>query len=187
MDLSRLYHFERFVPNVGNNHQLPEDEQLTFEVAVGLTKVELQGLQRLVSGDELRKTSDEALAAPRAEMKALRESGATPDVLAAKADELAEAGAVAELDGYARRIAAGLASYVRVGPGRHTVDGKALTLESYLRATFEQPGFFNLSELTRELTRLNSVKGSAELFSAQRSGGSASTGAASSATKPAVH
>ncbi len=48
MELTRLWHWQKFFPNVGNNLELREQDQLYLEVAVGLSKVELKRLSEAI-------------------------------------------------------------------------------------------------------------------------------------------
>lgn len=51
--------WERYVPDLGDNRELPEGERLELEVATGLTSAEMQALAEATRGT----TGDDALAA----------------------------------------------------------------------------------------------------------------------------
>lgn len=85
------------------------------------------------------------------------------------------------------RLAEAFAPYVRV-VGTHTVDGQPVaSLADYLTVVAGLSGVFNLSELAAAVRRYNSVEGTAELFSARRSGGSRTTRGQSAAAPAGVH
>jgi len=157
-NFERLFHWESFTPNLGNNRELLAD-QLTLEIAVGMTKVELvsflKGPVTARGPIEAAVVGDEAAA----EVKTKQND-----------------------DAYVARLAEAWAPFVRLGPGNHSVNGKPLTgLTDYLGTVLEQPGIFNFIELQQEVTRLNSVEGTRALFSAPPAGGFISTVPKSSA------
>ena len=47
-NLTRLFRWERFAPNIGDNLELPEEERLHLEVASGLTREQMLNLSAAV-------------------------------------------------------------------------------------------------------------------------------------------
>lgn len=150
-NFERAFHFESFVPNLGDNRELRAD-QLTLQLACGMTKLELQRFKdapKALKGISLESPTDAA------DLEAMEVAfwEKSSDVLAAKWEP-----------------------FVRLGPGNHSLNGKPLaTLRDYLRFAVEQPGAFSVIELINELTRLNSIEGTRALFFPLPAGGSTST------------
>lgn len=141
-----LIRWQKYAPDVGNNRELPSHQQLVLEVAVGLTKLQLQSL---------RFTLPLTPAAPDEtdEQKAAREA----------ADEAAGLDLAASVWG----------AFVRLKGDQHTVgDKKVSDLRSYLGAV-PATGVY---EVGRILRHLNSLTGAEELFSERSSGGLSTTG-----------
>lgn len=149
-----LFHWERFEPEVGNNHQLAPTQRLYLEVACGLTKVQLKACQRAVQLTDI--------SVPTAELEAA--------VAAGESVEDASVRLVAGL--CADKLAAVWGQFVRLGGGPHTLGGRPVaTLRDYLAVVLEQPGAFQLLELSRAIAQFNSVTGTKALFSRRLSGG----------------
>jgi hypothetical protein len=153
-NFDRLFHWETFAPNIGDNRALLSD-QLTLELAVGLTKTELRRFQK--GPNVLRDLKFEAIAG-------------SPGV------EEIEAGV---WDKVADLLAVEWGQFVRLGPGSHSMNGKPIAaLRDYLRFVLEQPGAYNVMEIVREVQRLNAVEGTRALFSAPPAGVTTSTSTA---------
>lgn len=168
----RLIHWQRFAPNLGTNLELLTD-QLTIEVAVGLSKKDLAAFDRAISaahaGPEL--VDVERL---HGEWKS-RPSTTTEEEATAFLVRLEDANAKQEA-AYATKLAAAWAEFVRIGPGNHSINGEPLTcLGDYIRFVCGQAGRFNFIELQAEVARANSVEGTRALFYAPPSGGRSST------------
>src|SRR4051812_19832212 len=101
-NFERGFHFERFIPNLGNNRELQAD-QLTLELACGMTKVELQ---RFVD------VPGKALHVP--------ESATLPE--GATAEQL-DASVASFWDTSAEGLATEWQAFVRLGPGTHSING----------------------------------------------------------------
>lgn len=157
MNFERLWHWYRFAPNLGNNLELPEAEQLTLEIGVGLTKVEIEslriGLQKIVS------------------------PYVVPIVVDGKVDlEATEIEADKHIDLAASAMAEAWDKFARLGPGNHSINGRPLTcLKDYLKAAMVQPGVFQVIELFDTIIHFNTVTGSRALFSVPPAGGVTST------------
>lgn len=150
-----LFHWERFEPNVGENHSLPEDRRLFLEVACGLTKVQLKACARGLNFDSL------AIDGEAAKLEAEKTGEPLEDVSTRMMAALCVDKAAAEWG-----------PYVRIGGGPHTLGGREVkSLKDYLSVLIEQPGWFNLLELSRVIGQMNSVTGSRALFSGRLSGG----------------
>lgn len=160
MELTKRFHWERYEPNIGDNLAAPPGERLWFELAVGMSFLDLKEFNRIPG--TLRDS-----AAPVSKPS----SETSEDINAHFEKTRAEAN-----DKAADILSAGWAPFVRLGSGSHSVDGKPLTgLRDYLRFIIEQPGVYNIGELSKEMNRLNSVNGTRALFSEPPSGGSTST------------
>ncbi len=173
MNLTRLWHWQRFVPHIGDNLELTAD-QLTLELAVGLTKVELAGFHRAqfdARNTDEREVVKVLLAEARAQLETEFPMEAQKE-LRTRVDA-----AVAAMDAaYVARLAIAWAPFVRLGPGSHSLNGKPLAnLADYLGFINSQAGRYNLLELVEELQRLNSVEGTRALFSDAAAGGNTST------------
>ncbi len=161
----KAFHFERFVPNLGNNRALPPHDQLALLLATGMTKVDLIAFGKGLS---------EAFKAEPLEPPA---AGLTPEAHA-------EALATLRLDRRSEVLAEQWAPYAKLERGGHSIEGRAVsTLRDYVRALGEQRGMYGILELRTEVQRLNSIEGTAALFSDAPSGSSASTGDPSGAAK----
>lgn len=160
MDLD-LAHWERFVPNLGNNRKAAAGEQLALEIATGLTKMDLEAFQRFASHLGAPVEIDQAEAARVAgERKEVLEDVKARMYIAARAKKLAEQ----------------MKPFVRWVGGNHTINKQPVTgLEDYFRALLVQVGFYNWTELTHEVFRLNSFDGGIALFYEPPAGGSTST------------
>jgi len=161
-----LFHWERFVPQIANNRDLPTREQLALEIATGLSVLEVETFTRA-----------NALAAASGGGEPPKAPGAN-----ATEEELRTyvAAAKAEMTRLrteqAARLAPHWAPFVRLVPGSHTVNGKPIaTLADYLELVLMQQGLFNFLEISNEVLALNSVSGAQSLFSRALSGGSDST------------
>lgn len=158
MNFERLWHWQPWAPNLGNNLELPEDQQLTIDIGVGLTKVELREAMESVN----KMTSPFAM--PIANAEGVFDEAATNEALLVKFEKSAD------------EMASGLSKFVRLGTGSHSINGKPLTnLRDYLRFCVEQPGAFGILELFREIAQLNSIDGTRALFLGPPAGGSTST------------
>ncbi len=157
-NFERLFHFEKFVPNLGNNRELLTD-QLTLDLAVGLTKVQLRAFAR--GPKEANEAPAGSLSVDEAQLQ-----GSALELARIRLQNEAFKTKLAELWG----------PYVKMGPGNHSVEGVPITsLRDYLSLVVDQPGIFNLIELREEVMRLNSVEGTRALFSDAPAGGSTST------------
>ncbi len=168
----RLIHWQRFAPNLGTNLELLTD-QLTIEVAVGLSKTELAAFDRAIgashAGPELVEV-ERLHAEWKATAASINEEGATAFLAQLEAANAKQEAA------YATKLAAAWAEFVRIGPGDHSINGEPLTcLGDYLRFVCGQAGQFNFIELQAEVARANSVKETRALFSPAPSGGRSST------------
>ncbi len=84
---------------------------------------------------------------------------------------------------YAAKVAAAWAPFVRIGPGSHNINDKPITtLADYLEIIRSQAGRYSLIELRNEVERLNSVRGTLELFYEPPAGGPTGTRGARTAT-----
>ncbi len=151
-----LFHYERFDPEIGENRKLPVEQRLFLEVACGMTKVQLTACKRALELSSIVIDADAAKA----------EAATTGEPVG---DVALRMTSVACVD----RIATAWAPYVRVGAGpRHTLNGVTVaSLRDYVAALIEQPGVFNLVELSQVIAQLNSVTGTRALFSERLSGG----------------
>jgi len=182
-----LIHWERFAPNLGNNRQLVESEQLTLELAVGMTKVQLS--------DFFRALTDSVSTPEQAEVdRLLKELGDDPgktleamttEAKAAAETALREASEKRDA-AYAAKLSVAWAPFARLAPGDHHINGQPLkSLANYLHFVRSQAGRYNFIEIQDEVTRLNSVEGSRALFSDAPSGGRSSTRTQRGAAQPA--
>lgn len=173
-NFERLFHWERFAPKLANNRELPEREQLALELATGLSVLELQDFSLAVS--KAATVARDSVTVPERPDK---------DATAEQVDAFVTASRAALEQFRAAQVAALTplwTPYIRLAPGKHTLDGKPLTsLADYLGAVMQQPGLFNFLELQREVKTLNSVDGTHALFSRALHGGSDSTDDQSSA------
>ncbi len=172
MDFTRLWHWQRFEPNLGDNLEVPEPARLYLEVAVGLTKVELTAFLR--GPIEADGTPEQAaIAAFWADVPA-SESGlkVIDGETSKRLDELKTKRDTA----YAVKLASLWSPFVKLGPGQHAINGKPLTgLVDYLAFVGTQAGRFNLLEIVEEVQRHNSVAGTRALFSSAPFGGPTGT------------
>ncbi len=165
-NFEKAFHFERFVPNLGNNLELSPSDQLALLLATGLTKMDMA---------TFGKGMKTAFKAPIVEL-------VTPPEL--PAEEAVEAKLSALYDQRADLLAGCWGPYAKLERAGHSIEGRPVsTLRDYIRALIEQPGFYALIEMASEVRRLNSVEGTNELFSDALSGGSFGTGGRSSAPK----
>lgn len=167
----RLIHWQRFAPNLGDNLELLTD-QLTIEVAVGLSKTELAAFDRAIGASH---AGPELVEVERlhAEWKT---NPATNDAAATAFLAQLEAANAKQAEAYAAKLAEAWADFVRIGPGNHSINGQPLTcLRDYLGFVCGQAGQFNFIELQAEVARANSVKETRALFSPAPSGGRSST------------
>lgn len=173
MNFTRSWSWERFVPNLGENRILAPAQQLVLELGVGLTHVELDAFRKGVE----RAYEVVVEHSPGAKAAALKRRSERSD----EEKALVAAAEAVQLDAMAGALAEAWAPYARMGPGQHAINGKPLaSLRDYLRVGFEQRGLTLILEVQEEVKARNSVEGSIALFSARRSGGSASTAAPSS-------
>lgn len=165
-NIPKAFHFERFVPNLGENRQMPPAEQLALELATGMSKTDLNAFT-----------------------KAWRAAFAlSAEAPAEETPEAAEVRESALLDSRSDSLGAGFGQFVKLERGGHTLDGMPINnLRDYLRALMDQPGGYALLELYREVRRLNSVDGTQALFSSALSGGSAGTADQGAPTKKSTH
>lgn len=169
-NLSRIK-WLRFEPDIGENLSLPVEERFYLEIPRGLTK----------------------------EQVAAFHSGFFPKMELIDTDKLeGEAKLTAEKSNKAMLATLGpsridaLEPHLRLGKVPLTIDGgePLTTVRQYLELFVDQTSLYQLLELSRELTRANSMEGTLELFSARPSGGSSSTADQSNArgeTRKAVH
>lgn len=161
-----LFHWERYEPRLGENHNLPVEQRFFLEVACGLTKMQLKACTRALDFSALRLDA----AAVVEEAKASKGEDETHEEALQRVGEQR----MGEL--CVAQLAEKWGPFVRVGPGKHTLDGKPVaTLKDYLSAVIAQPGRFNVIELSKVLAQLNSVTGTHALFSERLSGGPIST------------
>lgn len=150
-----LFHWERFEPNIGDNRRLPADQRFFVEVACGLSKVELKAAKRALDFTNLSPNIADCTVKAQ-ETKA-------EDETAEEALERVVFDAMNALS--ADRLADGWAPFFRMGNTPLTINSKAITnLREYLHCIIQQPGRYNIIELAKVLSRLNSVEGSRELF-----------------------
>lgn len=165
-NFDRLHHWERFVPHLANNRELPAREQLALEIATGLSVLELEAFGKAQAA---------ALEASRGEM--------TPDPGPEATDAARLAWVTARRaerervrSAQAAHLGQAWAPFIRLAPGSHTINGKPLTsLADYLAAIASQQGAYNFLELRRQVMTLNSIDGAEALFSGRASGGSDGT------------
>lgn len=153
------FHWERFEPDIGDNHKMAPSQRLYLEIACGLTKLHLHRFRQGALVDP-----------PAIDVEAAKlESEQTKEALEQVMERLArQAGA--------EKIAAAWAPFVRLGAGSHSIGGLPLTsLKDYLFAALEQKGSFTLVELVRAVQEINSVGGTRALFSERLFGGSSFT------------
>lgn len=163
-NFEKAFHFRRFVPNIGNNKQLPQPDQLALELATGMTKVDVLAFNSGI----------------RTSLKSVPPPFVAPEGMTPEAADEAKANAV--LDHRAGVLAGIWGPYVRLEHGGHTIEGRPVgNLGEYLRALIGQNGSFAIMEISNEVARLNSVDGTLALFSDALSGGSAGTDDQSSA------
>jgi hypothetical protein len=137
-----LIRWQRFAPDIGRNREMPEHERLVLEVAVGLSRTQLEKLR----------LGTRFVPTPAAK-------GETPEDTEARRS--ADDARVVEMWDQV------LAPYVRIR-GEHTIDGKPIAnLRAYLSAV---PPVLGL-DVYRALVHFNSLGGTEELFSARLSGG----------------
>lgn len=151
---AKAFHFERFVPCLGNNRDLSPTEQLAIEIATGMSKTDMAAFAK--------------------GWAAAFEPPADPP--ADETPETAVARSAAHLDHQSETLATHWGAFVKLERGGHSIEGVEVNnLRAYLRVFIDQPGGYSLLELSREVYRHNSVDGTRALFSAARSGGSVGT------------
>lgn len=161
-----LAHWERFEPNLGDNHRLPPEKRFFLEVAAGLSKAQLKKAKRALDFSSLSLNAE----AVTAEAKTSKADDETDIEALQRCTEKAMAVLCVE------RLATEWGGFVRVGSAGHTINGLAIaSLKDYLGVIIEQPGRFNVIELSKVLAQLNSVTGTHALFFERLSGGPIST------------
>lgn len=161
-----LFHWERFEPRIGLNHELPPEKRFFLQLACGLSKVQLKKVARALDFSGLQ-PDYEALTKDAMANKASDETGeeSLERIVSAKMAELC-----------VEQLAREWSPFVRIGAPGHTINETPIvTLKDYFAAVIQQPGRFNIIELSKVLAQLNSVSGTHALFSERLSGGPIST------------
>jgi len=164
--LKRRHAFKRWVPDLGENRELPEREQLALDLAVHLTLQQMEDLN-----SDFAKIPDVPMDALRARFDAASTDEEREAINRETSDVV--------MGALARARTQALEPYVRIVGGPHTVNGTPLeTVGDYvlLAQTARDGGTLMLGELLSALRAFNSLRGPDELFSLRRSGGSVSTG-----------
>lgn len=156
-----LFHWERFEPQLGDNHRLPPAQRLYLEVACGLTKQQLKACLRALDFTSLQP-----------DVVAATKEAATPEP-GEKPNEALERVVERMMEGLCvEQLAAAWGPYVRMGAVHTTINGVTIaTLKDYLAVVIQQPGRFNMVELSRVIGQINTVTGTRALFFERLSGG----------------
>lgn len=172
----RSFHFEVFVPNLGDNHKLPADQQLRLLLATGVTKKDLRIFEK---AGQVKVSPQEIIAGA---IERVDEKITKADDAEAALEEFHDKLLEATYDLQAAGLAKVWADYVKLERGGHTIDGRAVgTLEQYLQVIVRQNGLFNFVEIGKAFRQYNSAEGAFRLFSNALSGGSTGTDSQSSA------
>lgn len=159
--LERLFRWERFEPDLGNNRELPPKARFYVEIAVGLTKERLRDL-------------GEKWVAAWPNPKAIEVAVVVDEVVAT---DLTPAEPLPLGPPRAERLAAVFANIIRMGKEPLSFEGKPITtLAEYFELCGTLSNVLNLIELQRALIEANGVTGMQELFFERLSGGFTSTG-----------
>lgn len=177
-NLTRTHRWEPFAPNLGNNLELPPEEQFELEVAAGLTKVEVDDFERRVNSPQ---ADVEAVGSPlRAEKDRIEAliavAGPTDETNAAKAAYLVKLDEAlrGELVNHFEKV---LTPVMRLGTRPLTVNGTPIaTLRGYLELVVQAAeAIYHLREAAQAVRWVNTMEGSKALFSERLSGGGFST------------
>ncbi len=154
--------WQRYVPDIGDNRDLPDGERLELEVRTGLTRAELRAFVEAMA--ELKRPLVEKSQAILAELKAGTIDASTADARMTEAVTASDVAAVGML-----------AENIRV-VGRHTINDKPIeSMSDYCGVMSELAGTGAMKELIAVVSRVNSFTEEDALFSERLSGGLAST------------